>query len=58
MSDWNHIPPPLAQQSDSGLSHVPESGFEATEEGLGQDEGWTHDFSLQYMFIIVNWLAV
>ncbi|XP_043805626.1 nuclear transport factor 2 isoform X2 [Manihot esculenta] len=39
MSDWNHIPPPLAQQSDSGLSHVPESGFEATEEGLGQDEG-------------------
>ncbi|KDP26467.1 hypothetical protein JCGZ_17625 [Jatropha curcas] len=38
-SDWNHIPPPTAQQSDPGLSYVPESGFEATEEVLGLDEG-------------------
>ncbi|KAF2307140.1 hypothetical protein GH714_025064 [Hevea brasiliensis] len=38
-SNWNHVPPPTAQQSESGLSYVAESGFEATEEGLGLDEG-------------------
>ncbi|KAG8641837.1 nuclear transport factor 2 isoform X2 [Manihot esculenta] len=38
-SDWNHIPPPVAPQSDSGLSYVAESGFEATEEVSGLDEG-------------------
>ncbi|KAJ9169672.1 hypothetical protein P3X46_017834 [Hevea brasiliensis] len=39
MSGWDNIPSPPAQHSDSGLSYVAESGFEATEEGLGLDEG-------------------
>ncbi|EEF35823.1 nuclear transport factor 2 [Ricinus communis] len=37
-SDWNHIQESTSQQPDSGLSYVPESGFETTDN-LGVDEG-------------------
>ncbi|KAJ8899290.1 hypothetical protein K2173_018264 [Erythroxylum novogranatense] len=38
-SDWNNISPATAQQSDSGFSYATEPGVEASDEGLGFDEG-------------------
>ncbi|WCJ38217.1 Nuclear transport factor 2 (NTF2) family protein with RNA binding (RRM-RBD-RNP motifs) domain [Euphorbia peplus] len=40
-SEWNYAPPApaSAQQSDSVFSPIPDSGFEATEDALGLDDG-------------------
>ncbi|CAI0434613.1 unnamed protein product [Linum tenue] len=38
-SDWNHVSAPNAQQSDAGLSFVPEATNDKHDDGLELDEG-------------------
>uniref|UniRef100_A0A5B7C236 Putative G3BP-like protein n=1 Tax=Davidia involucrata TaxID=16924 RepID=A0A5B7C236_DAVIN len=37
--EWHHPPQPTSEQTNSALTFVPESGVEAAEEGLSQEEG-------------------
>ncbi|CAN1766924.1 Nuclear transport factor 2 [Linum perenne] len=38
-SDWNHVSAPVAQQTDAGLSVLPEPANDVAEDGFDVDEG-------------------
>lgn len=49
-SEWNHTTQPAAQHSNSVSSFVPETGVDAAEEGLPEEEeGRVLDSSLKFV---------